>query len=188
MKPVARPLVAATVLAVVGLLASCAPPPPPEPPKPLQTPEQMIESAKAVDAAFLAAFNKADAEAVVATYWNSPDTVLYLPDAMEARGFDAIKASFAQSLPAMGGCQLATNDVNYRAIGEDSVVSSGLWTMTCPAAEGAAPEEMKGRVTALLQRKDGRWLYVVDHASVPTPPPAGDAAGTAAPAAAEAVK
>ena len=190
MKPFARPLAAAVALIAIACLTSCAPPPPPappEPPKPLQTPVQMIESAKAVDAAFVAAFNKADVDAIMATYWNSPDTVLYMPDAMEAKGFDAIKTAFTAEMPMMGGAQLAMTETHYLALGEDSVSSNGLWTMTMPAAAGAAPTEMpaemKGRFSALLQRKDGHWVYVVDHASTPMPPnPAAMPAPAAAPA------
>ena len=186
MQPVSRLF---AVLAAVSYLASCAPPPPPEPPKPLETPEQMIASAKAVDEAFIAGFNKADGDAVAATYWNSPETVSYLPDVMELKGFEAIKAGLVQSMPAMGGAQLQITEARYVPVGEDTVLSNGLWTMTMPAAEGAAPAEMRGRFSAVMQRKDGRWVYIMDHASMPmAPPPGADAASAAdaAPAAAPA--
>lgn len=180
MQPVSRLFV---VLAAVTCLASCAAPPPPEPPKPLETPEQMIASAKAVDDAFMAAFNKADAEALAATYWNSPETVSYQPDSMEMKGMEAIKAGFAQSMPAMGGAQMQITEARYVPVGEDTVLSNGHWTMTIPGAEGAAPAEMRGRFSCVMQRKDGRWVYIMDHASMPmAPPPAADAAPAAAPA------
>jgi hypothetical protein len=30
---------------------------------------------------------------------------------------------------------------------------------------------MEGRYTSVAVRKNGKWMYVVDHASVPMPPP-----------------
>ena len=163
-------------VAALACLAACAPPPPPPVPVPvhvpLQTPAEMIASAKAVDDAFVAAFNKADAEAIAATYWNSPDAVSYQPDSMELKGFEAIKAGFAQSLPAMGGAQIAITSANYVPVGEDTVLANGNWTMSFPVPEGAAaPPSLAGRFSAVMRRKDGRWVYVMDHASVPLPPP-----------------
>jgi len=32
---------------------------------------------------------------------------------------------------------------------------------------------MRGRFSEMLERRDGRWLYVVDHASAEAPPAAG---------------
>lgn len=169
-------------LAALVSLVSCTPPPPPAPPAPLaplQTPEQMIESAKAVDAAFVAAFNAGDGAGIAATYWNDPSTTAYLPDSMAMEGFETIQSSLLQNSTGPGGPQLQLTSSRYIPIGEDSVVSHGLWTITMPAAEGETPAEMKGRFTALMQRKGDRWYYVVDHASVPLPAPPAPAAASA---------
>ncbi|HEX9660334.1 MAG TPA: hypothetical protein VGA18_08535 [Rhodothermales bacterium] len=42
------------------------------------------------------------------------------------------------------------------------------FTMTIPTPDGA--QEMHGRFTDLKAERDGKWLCVHDHASVPLPP------------------
>ncbi len=56
------------------------------------------EGAKDVDAAWLKAVKANDVDALVACYW--PDAVLWLPDAPEARGEKAIRATYAGLLAA----------------------------------------------------------------------------------------
>jgi uncharacterized protein (TIGR02246 family) len=130
----------------------------------------MIAAAKALDQEFLAAFNRGDLEGVVATYWKSPDVVVFPPDSMEARGPDAIRASFVQSLATMAGGTLELTAAHSRVAG-DAVTAWGRWRFTMPASGAAAPAEMLGRFTQVSAKRDGRWVYLVDHASVPLPPP-----------------
>jgi ketosteroid isomerase-like protein len=37
---------------------------------------------------------------------------------------------------------------------------------------GGDPIPMKGRASVVTKKIGGKWLYLVDHASVPLPPPA----------------
>ena len=43
--------------------------------------------------------------------------------------------------------------------------------MTGPDGE---PLQMEGRYTDAKAERDGKWVYLVDHASVPIPPPPSD--------------
>lgn len=152
----------------LGLTVACASPP--EPPA-VQgpTPDEMIASAKALDASFLAAFNGGDVEALNALYWNSPDVVSFYPDG-SAIGIDALKAANAATMEIMqGNATLELTEVHYTVIG-DSVATWATWKMTMPGPDGS-PMELTGRYTDLKAERDGKWVYTIEHVSVPMPPP-----------------
>jgi uncharacterized protein (TIGR02246 family) len=134
-----------------------------------ETPEQMIAAAKALDAEFFRAFNAGDANAVAATYWHSPDVVSYPPDAMEVRGWDAIKAEFTKAFTSMSGAKLESTEAHYLVAGE-FVFTWGRWKMTMPGPDGT-PVSMEGRYTDVKAKRDGKWVFIQDHASVPMAPP-----------------
>lgn len=138
--------------------------PPASPREKGESPESMIASAKAVDAAFLAAFNQRDADAAAAVYWNSPDLVVYLPGEMECRGWQATHDALARILQNIGpGCRLEMIDPQYFVAGP-CVIGYGRWKLTQP--DGSAT---LGRFTAVTAKKDGKWVYVLDHPSQPVP-------------------
>ena len=64
------------------------------------------------------AFGKGDVDGVMATYWNSPNTVSIGPDGMGTRGYDAIKAGFAGMFGAMPGAKLELTDARNEALGD----------------------------------------------------------------------
>jgi uncharacterized protein (TIGR02246 family) len=129
--------------------------------------EKMIAGAKALDAAFVDAFNKGDVEAMTSLYWNSPDVVTFPPGELVARGIDAIKASYAQMAATMKGAKLEMTEVHYIPAG-DVVIGWGLWKLTMPGPEGKSVE-VAGRYTDVKAERDGKWVYLIDHASMPMP-------------------
>lgn len=130
----------------------------------------MIAAANDLDARFLAAFNAGDAEAFAATYWQSSDVVSFPPDTMEARGWDAVSEAAHEMVTNMPGAKLELIDMHHRVAG-DVVIGWGLWRMTMPNADGE-PVVMEGRYSDVKAERDGKWVYLLDHASVPIPPPA----------------
>jgi ketosteroid isomerase-like protein len=130
--------------------------------------EQMIEAAKSLDQRIVAAINKGDVDAVMATYWNSPELVFYAPDALELRGWQAVKNALAESFARTPGAKLELLESNYQVAG-DVVIGSGKWRMTIPSQTGVT--ELLGRYTDVKTQKDGKWVYTLDHSSVPLPPP-----------------
>jgi uncharacterized protein (TIGR02246 family) len=112
-----------------------------------------------------------DVEGVVALY--APDAVLFAPDSMEARGTAAIRAAYQQMFKENTVANASIN-ATYDTSGD---LSSG-WgtaTLTMTPKAGGSPQTMTVRVTAVARKINGKWLYVVDHASVPmgpAPPPA----------------
>lgn len=130
-------------------------------------PASAQDGLKGVDEAWVRAVKAGNVDAVVALY--APDAVLYPPDAVEARGTAAIRASYADMLGAMV-VNDATIDSQYQTSGDVSI-GFGKATLTMTPKGGGSPTVVSVRVTAVARKIGGKWLYVVDHASVPLPPP-----------------
>ena len=131
--------------------------------------EEMVQAAKALDAKFIAAYNAKDVDAIMECYWNSPDLVSFSPGAMEQKGWEAVKASFTQEFAEMAGGKLEIIEAKYMVEG-DVVLSLGKWRFTMPAPEGE-PMVMEGRYSDAKAKRDGKLVVIMDHASVPMPPP-----------------
>ena len=138
---------------------------------------------KAVDEAFVQAFNKKDVDAVLACY--ADDAVVMDPGpALIYRGKEEIKKGFGEFFKAQPSAQLKLDETHYKTSG-DLGYGYVLWTITMNGPDGK-PMEMKGRATDVMEKRGGKWVLVTDHASVPLPPP--PMAGTPAPAKAPAKK
>ena len=159
------------IYAVLGFaaisLSACAPAPPATPPGPTEA--ELLAAADALDKRFVEAFNKGDAEALMAAYWNNPKLVSFGPDGMGTVGWEASKAAAGEMFKAMAGAKLEIvthhNDVHGSA-----VLGWGTWKMTIPTPGG--PQVMEGRFSDVKMMHDGKMVYVMDHASVPLPPQA----------------
>jgi uncharacterized protein (TIGR02246 family) len=127
--------------------------------------------AKTVDDAWIAAAKAGDVNALVALY--APDAVLYMPDSKEARGTAAIRKAYEDMLGAMKVTEVSI-DSQYQTVAGLSV-GYGTATLTMVPKAGGAPQTMTARVTAAAAMINGKWLYIVDHASVPVGPPPGAA-------------
>ena len=155
-------VVGALVLATASACTPSVPIPPPGP-----TDAEKVAAAEALDQRFFEAFNKGDVDALMATYWNSPKLVSYGPDGMGTTGWDAARAGAVEMFKAMPGARLEAvskhNDVHG-----DMVIGWGTWKMTIETPGG--PQVIEGRYTDAKMMHDGKWVYVMDHASVPLPP------------------
>ena len=125
--------------------------------------------AKSVDEAWEKAIVANDLDAIVACY--APDAVMWGPGEAEAKGEKAIRASYAALLKDNTVKEAKTSDTQYRTTGKTSV-GWGHFSMTMQPKAGGAPVTMKGRFNEIAAEKDGKWLYIVDHASVEPAPPA----------------
>jgi uncharacterized protein (TIGR02246 family) len=130
-------------------------------------PASAQDGLKGVDEAWVRAVKAGNVDAVVALY--APDAVLYPPDAVEARGTAAIRASYAEMLGAMV-INDATIDSQYQTSGDVSI-GFGKASLTMTPKAGGSPTVVSVRVTAVARKIGGKWLYIVDHASAPLPPP-----------------
>jgi len=151
------------LLAMVWLLFGCA--------ARSDSPELMIANAKVLDQRFIEAYNKGDVDGVMACYWNSPDLVNYSPGSLEERGWQAVRDGVAGFFAGAPGLKAELLETNYMVAG-DKVVGWGKWRMTIPTGKGD-PMVISGRYTDVKAKRNGRWVYILDHASVPLPPPPG---------------
>ena len=131
------------------------------------------EGAKDVDAAWLKAVKANDVDAVVACYW--PDAVLWLPDAPEARGEKAIRATYAGLLAANSIVDASLADAVYQTSGDLST-AWGHFTLVLKPKAGGDNEVLKGRFLSVSKKSGGKWRYAADLASAEPPPPASPAA------------
>jgi ketosteroid isomerase-like protein len=99
-------------------------------------------------------------------YWKSPDAVSYPPGEMEMHGWDAIKAGMERDFSEAQRGKLELIESKNTVAG-DVVIGWGKWRYTVPGT----PVEITGRYTDVKAKKDGKWVYIHDHASVPIPPP-----------------
>jgi ketosteroid isomerase-like protein len=139
-------------------------------------PDRMIGEAQALDQRFAQAFSQGDVEGVMATYWNSPNLLLYPPGAMELHGTQAVRDGYVDTFKNMPGARLQLLDPHYEAAG-NRVIGWGTWRMTIPSSGATLAQELNGRYTEVIAEKGGKWVYVLDHPSVPMPAGAGTMPG-----------
>ncbi|HKZ22300.1 MAG TPA: nuclear transport factor 2 family protein [candidate division Zixibacteria bacterium] len=131
--------------------------------------EKVKASAKELDEKFMAAFNKEDINGVMDCYWNSSEVIFYPPDVMESKGYEAIKAEFEKFFAENEIKGLQLTDAGYMALGEYGL-SWGNFSITLGTPDGGETK-MEGRFNSVCAQKDGKWVYILDHASAPLPPP-----------------
>jgi uncharacterized protein (TIGR02246 family) len=134
----------------------------------LFTPTATFADAQAVDEAWRKAITANDLNAIIALY--AEDAVMWLPDAAEAKGREAIRKSYADLLAVntVTGATLA--DTHYQTSGELSV-GWGNFTLTLSPKAGGNPVTLSGRFSVIARKEGGTWVYVVDHASAHPAPP-----------------
>lgn len=126
------------------------------------------EGAQAVDEAWRRAITANDLNAVIAVY--AEDAVMWLPDAPEAKGREAIRKSYADLLSAntVTGATLA--NTHYQTSGNLSV-GWGNFTLTLSPKAGGNSVTLSGRFSVIARKQGGTWVYAVDHASADPAPP-----------------
>ena len=111
---------------------------------------------------FLPGFKAGDADALAACY--AEDAVTWFPGGPMAKGRAAIRDGFAGYF-----ANVTVKDAELTPIGEETVgdtkVSWGTYAMRLVDKATQAESLQRGRYTDFSKRIDGRWLYIVDHAS-----------------------
>ena len=136
------------------------------------------EGVKTLDEAWVKAVKAGDVAALTALY--DDDASLYPPDEMKAKGREAIRASNEKFLGSMTVSEAELTYDTSSVVGNLSY-ASGTFKMTATPKAGGAAQTFEGRFTSIAKRKGGKWLYIVDHASAPMPPPAAPQAAPPAP-------
>ena len=118
--------------------------------------------AQAVDEAWRKAITANSLDAVVAVY--TEDAVMWLPDAPEAKGREAIRKAYAALLAANTVTGATFANTHYQTSGDLSV-GWGDFTLTMSPKSGGDPVTLSGRFSVIAKNERGTWVYVVDHAS-----------------------
>ncbi len=149
-----RGLVTVTLLSLSALSLAALPP---------------AEGTATVDAAWMKAFQANDLEAVLACY--APDAVAWLPDNPEAKGSAAIREAY-RGFFAQNTVQSVSITDRHDQVSGNRAVAWGRFTMTLLPKGGDKPVTASGRFTEVTEKRGGRWVYVVDHASMDPAPAA----------------
>ena len=122
-----------------------------------------------VDAAWTKAMKANDVEAVSKLY--ARDAIAWFPNDAAAKGDAAIKALYVDMLGKNTVKDASLSNARYETIGTRSV-GWGTFSLTLQPKSGGAPVTMTGRYTVIGEKRNGAWVYVVDHASAdPAPGP-----------------
>ena len=129
----------------------------------------------ATGTAFVKAFQDNNLDGIMALY--ADDAVMFPPDAMEAKGKDEIRKSYAGLMERFTVQNFQVVESHHEETGNVSF-GWGRFAMDMIPKEGGEKVHMEGRYSDVSKKVNGKWLYVVDHASVPfasspsAPPPA----------------
>ena len=121
-----------------------------------------VTGLRAVDAAWVKAMKANDVDAVMRCY--AQDAVAWLPDEPMAQGKAAIRDGYERFLSANTVKDVTVLDASYRTAGT-MAVAWGRFSLTLEPKSGGDTITMTGRFTAVGERRAGRWVYTVDHAS-----------------------
>jgi uncharacterized protein (TIGR02246 family) len=122
------------------------------------------DGARVVDQAWIAAVKSGNVDALAALY--APDATLYpVGGTEEVKGRDAIRKYYEGWLADI---TITDADIvaTYDTAGDLSI-GHGTATLTYSPKGGGSPLVTSVRVTAAARRIGGKWLYTVDHASIP---------------------
>jgi ketosteroid isomerase-like protein len=124
--------------------------------------------AQGVDEAWRKAITANELNAIMTLY--SKDAVMWLPDAPEAKGLEAIRKSYADLLAANTVTAATLANTHYEISGDLSV-GWGDFTLVLAPKPGGNSVSLSGRFSVIARKEDGKWVYVVDHASAHPAPP-----------------
>lgn len=123
--------------------------------------------ARAAGEAFGKALAACDQSAIESLYEDNA-VAIYPGLGEEAKGKAAIGKMAIGVCKTQIGKQVSSE---ARKVGADYIVNIGRWETGAPGPDGK-PATVVIRTTELLHKgADGKWRYVVDHASIGTPPP-----------------
>lgn len=159
-------IIASTLIVALAALSGCAKKEP-EPAK--ETPEQMAAALKAVDDHFMDALAKKDVNGMMECYWNSPDALLIPPDTLDVKGWDNIKAYWTRFVGAVELKDAQLVDTHYEAVDSLGYATGTVTGMMTPP--GGQSMQVTIRYSEVFGKRDGKWVYLVDHTSMPPPPP-----------------
>jgi len=123
---------------------------------------------RAVSEAFAKAVAAGDVQAILALYRDDA-SVIWPGQGEEAKGKAAIEQLVRKALPAMKEGRVVLKSQESIPLGDGYIVNLGHWEQSSTST-GGKRVSIEIRTSEVLARTGGKWLYLVDHASVGLPP------------------
>jgi uncharacterized protein (TIGR02246 family) len=136
-----------------------------------QTPAEAAAE-KGVRAAFdtlVDGIRRADAEAVMGVYWNSPRLVLFNNNGTVTKSWEQVQSNRESLYARVKDVKLDVRDLNIKMLGSSAAVVTCLWEQA-QTADGK-PERATGRLTLVFQKVGAEWRAVHAHTSPDRPDP-----------------
>ena len=112
---------------------------------------------------------RADAEAVMKLYWNSPQLNIFNNNGTVTKGWAQVKSNRESLYAKVSDVKLDVRDVRVRMIGAAGAVVTCLWEQS-QTADGQ-PEHATGRLSIVYQKVGAEWKIVHTHTSPDRPDP-----------------
>jgi uncharacterized protein (TIGR02246 family) len=125
---------------------------------------------RAVSDAFAKAVAAGDVQAVLALYRDDA-SVIWPGQGEEAKGKAAIEPLARNLVAQAKNGTVVLKSQESTPLGDGYIVNVGRWEETV-VGPGGKKTVVTIRTSEVLAKTDGKWLYLVDHASVGVPPPA----------------
>jgi uncharacterized protein (TIGR02246 family) len=124
---------------------------------------------RAVSDAFAKAVAAGDVAAALALYRDDA-TIIWPGQGEEAKGKAAIEPLLRNLIAGAKNAAIVLKSQESTPLGDGYIVNVGHWEQTV-AGPGGKKMVVVIRTSEVLAKTDGKWLYLVDHASVGAPPP-----------------
>lgn len=128
-----------------------------------------LRDVRAAFDALMDGIRKADAEAVMAVYWNSPSLILFNNNGTVTKSWTQVRDNRQSLYAKVSDVKLDVRDLNVRLLGPGAAVVSCMWEQTQTA--NGQPERATGRLTIVFQKVSGEWKAVHAHTSPDRPDP-----------------
>lgn len=112
---------------------------------------------------------KADAAAVMALYWNSPQLSVFNNNGTVTRTWEQVRSNRESLYSKVSDVKLEVRDVRVKTLGPTAAVVTCFWDQT-QTADGQ-PEHATGRLTVVYQKVGADWKIVHTHTSPDRPSP-----------------
>src|SRR4051812_39486170 len=112
---------------------------------------------------------KADASAVMALYWNSPQLSVFNNNGTVTRTWEQVRSNRESLYSKVSDVKLDVRDVRVKTLGPTAAIVTCLWEQT-QTADGQ-PEHATGRLTLVYQKVGADWKIVHTHTSPDHPSP-----------------
>lgn len=112
---------------------------------------------------------RADAEAVMKLFWNSPQLVLFNNNGSVTKSWEQARSNRQSLYARVKDVKLDVRDVRVRLLGATAALVTCLWDQT-QTADGQ-PEHATGRLTIVYQKIGADWKIVHTHTSPDRPSP-----------------